>query len=439
MNPRIALIGAGSVTFTRNLLGDILSYPELQNATIALHDIDGERLELARRMAQATAAALGASPTIEASINLPEILKGCSFVINTIQVGGYDATRVDFDIPARYGIKLTIGDTIGVGGIFRGLRTIPVILEIARQMELYCPDALLLNYTNPMSMTFMAVARATSVPVVGLCHSVYWTGRQLAGYLGLPPDEVDVWSGGINHIAFLLRLEHQGRDLYPQLRAVVERGGIPEDDLVRAELFRRLGYYPTESSEHHAEYSPYFLPHEANIARFNIPVNEYLRRSEQGLRELEEIRRRLDRGETGEIQRSGEYAAEIIYAMTTGRPARIAGNVMNKGLVANLPADACVEVPCLVDRMGVQPTSVGTLPRQLVAMMRAAIDQQALTVDAILLEDPAPIYHAMMLDPLAQARLDLDGIWQLTDEMLAASRRWLPAWATRGVTRVPSS
>ena len=320
--PRIVLIGAGSVEFTRNLLGDILTSPALRTSQIALHDIDPERLATAERMARWTATALGAEPTISAHLDRREALKGADFVVNTIQVGGARATQIDFDVPSRFGLRYTIADTVGVGGVFRGLRTVSVVLGIARDMEEICPDALLLNYTNPLAIVVRAVSEASSIRVVGLCHSVFWTVDTLAGYLGYPRDEVDVASAGINHLAFVLRLEHRGRDLYPELRAFVDAGRTPDDDLVRADLFRRLGFYLTESSEQQAEYSPWYIGKRDAagdaIERFHIPIGEYLDRVSRNLEEYAETRRMLDAGEAFEIERSGEYAATIAEAMTTG-------------------------------------------------------------------------------------------------------------------------
>jgi alpha-galactosidase len=426
---RIVLIGAGSVEFTRNLLGDFLAYPELHSAEIVLHDIDPGRLETAERMARWTAGALGAAPRIEACLDRREALRGADFVVDTIQVGGARATRVDFDIPARYGLRYTINDTINVGGVMRGLRTIPVVLDIVRDMEELCPDAWFLNYTNPMSMLIWAVSAASSVKTVGLCHSVFWTIDAIGRYLGIPRGEIDHLSAGVNHLAFLLRLEHRGRDLYPALRRVAEEGRIPADDLVRAELFRRLGYYPTESSEHHAEYNPWFIPKADLVDRLNIPIGEYLSRVAHNLDEYDEVRRRLAAGEPFEIEQSGEYAAVIVHAMVTGEPARIVGNVMNTGgLIPNLALEACVEVPCLVDGLGVHPVRVGPLPAQCAAYVHPAIDAQGLTVQAALEHDRDAIYHAVMQDPQVQVRLTLDEAWRMTDELIAAEAEWLPPW-----------
>ena len=431
--PRIVLVGAGSVEFTRNLLGDILSSPALRGSQIALHDIDPDRLATAERMAQWTAGVLGAEPQISAHLDRREALQGADFVVNTIQVGGARATQVDFDVPGRFGLRYTIADTIGVGGVFRGLRTIPVVLGIARDMEEICPDAWLLNYTNPLAIVVRAVSEATSIRVVGLCHSVFWTIDRLAGYLGLDRDEVDAASAGVNHLAFVLRLEHRGRDLYPELRAFVDAGRVPEDDLVRADLYRRLGFYPTESSEHHAEYNPWYIGKKDGrgdaVEQFHVPIGEYLGRVSRNLDEFAETKRRLDAGEPFEIERSGEYAATIAECVTTGEPARIVANAINRGaLIPNLEADACVEVPALVDGLGVHPVAMGPLPLQLAAYIRGAVDMQGLTVRAALEQDRDAVGHAVMTDPVVQSHLTLDDAWRLTDAMIEAEAEWLPAW-----------
>ncbi len=427
--PRIVLVGAGSVEFTRNLLGDFLSYPELADAEIVLHDIDGDRLATAERMARWTAAALGAAPTIRGSLDRMEALAGADYVVNTIQVGGARATQVDFDIPARHGLRYTINDTINVGGVLRGLRSIPVVLGIAADMAEACPEATLLNYTNPMGMLVKAVDEAVGIRTVGLCHSVYWTVHRLAGYLEVPFEELDALSAGVNHLAWILRLEHRGTDLYPALHAFVKSGRVPDDDLVRADLFRRFGFYPTESSEHHAEYNPWYIP-KGQVEPFRIPIGEYLSRVANNLAEYEETKRRLDAGEPFEIERSGEYAAVIVHAMTSGEPARIVANLPNVDarLVPNLSAGACVEVPALVDGLGVHPIAVDALPPQCAAYTRPAVDCQELTVAATLMEDRDLVYHAVLTDPQVQAALSLDEAWRMTDELIAAEAEWLPGW-----------
>ena len=426
---RIAMVGAGSVEFTRNLLGDLLAYPELQDATIALHDIDPDRLRTAERMAAWTATAMGAMPRVEAHLDRRAALQGADVVINTIQVGGARATQIDFDIPARYGLRYTINDTINVGGVMRGLRTIPIVLDIVRDMEEVCPDAWFLNYTNPLAMLVRAASERSGIRSVGLCHSVFWTIDALARYLGVPRDEVDHVSAGVNHLAFLLRLEHRGRDLYPDLREFVAAGRAPDDDLVRAELFRRLGFYLTESSEHHAEYNPWFIPKGESVERYHIPIGEYLRRVANNLAEYEDTKRALDAGESFDLEQSGEYAAVIVHSLLTGQPARIVANVPNRGaLISNLAADACVEVPALVDGTGVWPVAVGALPPQCAAYIGSAVDTQTLTVRAALDQDRDAIYHAVMQDPQIQARSTLDQVWAMTDALIEAEAEWLPAW-----------
>jgi len=427
---RIVLVGAGSTEFTRNLLGDILTFDALRDAQIVLHDIDADRLRTAERMAHWTGGALGASPTIEAHLDRRTALQGADYVIDTIQVGGARATQLDFEIPARYGLQYTINDTIDIGGVMRGLRTIPVVLGIAADMADVCPDALFLNYTNPMGMLVRAVDEAVAFPTVGLCHSVYWTVRDLADYAGVPWEEVDALSGGVNHLAWILRLEHRGRDLYPAVREAVDAGRIPDDDLVRADLFKRFGYYPSEAAVQQAEYSAWYIPKAGEIERHKVAIGEYLTRVANHLEEYAETKRMLDAGEPFEIERSGEYAAVIINAIETGEPARIVANVMNQGgaMIDNLAGDACVEVPALVDGLGVHPTPIGALPPQCAAYTRPAVDCQELTVRAAIDRDRDLVYHAVMTDPIVQARLTLDEAWRLTDELIDAERDWLPGW-----------
>jgi alpha-galactosidase len=312
----------------------------------------------------------------------------------------------------------------------RGLRTIPVVLGIAADMADVAPDALFLNYTNPMGMLVRAVDEAVAFPTVGLCHSVYWTLHDLADYAGVPFEEIDALSGGVNHLAWILRLEHRGRDLYPDVRAFVEAGKVPDDDLVRADLFKRFGYYLSEAAVQQAEYSAWYIPKAGEIERHKVAIGEYLSRVANHLEEYAETKRMLDAGEPFEIERSGEYAAVIINAIETGEPARIVANVMNEGgaMIANLAGDACVEVPALVDGLGVHPTPIGALPPQCAAYTRPAVDCQELTVRAALDADRELVYHAVMTDPIVQARLTLDEAWRLTDELIDAEREWLPGW-----------
>ena len=423
---RIAFVGAGSVEFTKDLLGDLLSFPELTDATIALHDIDRERLDAAEAMARWTASALGAPATIEAHLDRRAALAGCDHVINMIQVGGHAATLIDFDVPKRFGLRQTIGDTLGIGGIFRALRTIPVMQGIARDMFELCPDAWLLNYTNPMAMLCWSVYAGTPIKrVVGLCHSVQWTTRGLAELVGVPYEEVEYLGAGVNHQAWILQFRHQGRDLYPLLDEAIERD--PElRRRVRVEMYRRLGYFPTESSEHSAEYLPWFMRSDEMIERFRVPVDEYVRRSEENLREYEAMRRTLAEGGSFEIERSLEYASLIIHSIATGEPRVIYGNVPNHGLISNLPLGACVEVPCLVDGNGVQPTAVGSLPPQLAALNRTFLNVCELTVRAALEGDRTHVVHAALLDPNASATLSPEQIEQMVDALVEAHGDALP-------------
>ena len=426
---RIAFIGAGSIEFTRHLLGDLLSFPELARVDIALHDIDPERLATAEAMARWTADRLGAEPTLSAHLDRRSALAGADFAFNMIQVGGHAATLLDFEIPARHGLRQTIADTLGIGGIFRALRTIPVMLGIGRDMAEVCPEAWLLNYTNPMAMLCQAYAHGSPhTKIVGLCHSVQHTTRRLAEYVGVPFEDVTFLGAGVNHQSFILRFERDGEDLYPRLDAAIEAD--PElRRTVRVELYRRFGYFPTESSEHAAEYLPWLMRDDAALERFRVPVDEYVRRSEEHLALYEEIKAKLQSGEGFEIERSVEYAPVIVHAMTTGQPRVIYGNVANEGLIDNLPAGACVEVPCVVDRTGVQPTRIGALPPQCAALNRTFLNVVELTVRAALDGRREHVYHAAMLDPNAAGSLDLDAIRTICDELIEAHGDALPPLA----------
>ena len=423
---RIAFVGAGSVEFTRNLLGDLLTFPELADATIALHDIDPERLETAEGMAQWTNQQLGARATFEAHLDRRAALAGCDFVVNMIQVGGHAATRIDFEVPMKHGLRQTIGDTLGIGGIFRSLRTIPVMLDIARDMDELCPGAWFLNYTNPMAMLCWATYAGSPIQrIVGLCHSVQWTTRGLADIVGVPYEEVDYLGAGVNHQAWILRFRRDGEDLYPLLDAAIERDAELRRR-VRVEIYRRFGYFPTESSEHSSEYLPWFLRDDAMIERFRVPVDEYVRRSEENLRLYAEERERLASGGGFEIERSLEYASLIVHSVVTGEPRVIYGNVRNDGLIENLPRGACVEVPCLVDGNGVQPTAIGALPPQLAGLNRTFLNVCELTVRAVLEGRRDHVEHAALLDPNTAATLSPEQIVALVDDMIAAHGDAIP-------------
>ena len=424
-NPKIVFIGAGSVVFTQGLLADLLAYPELHAARIVLHDIDPERLRVAEAVAHRIAAERGARPEITAEPDRKIALDGADFVINMIQVGGHDATVTDFEIPARYGLRQTIADTIGVGGVFRALRTFPVLDAIAADMAAVCPDALLLNYTNPMAMNVWYLSGKVR-NVVGLCHSVYWTMQGLAELVAVPYDEITYLAAGVNHQAWVLRFERDGENLYDRLDAAVERDAELRRR-VRVEMYRRLGYYPTETSEHSAEYVSWLLRHDAEIDRLRIPVGDYLGISAENVREYERTREAVRTGAELPVEGTGEYAPQIIHSMVTGTPRVVYGNVVNDGLIANLPPGCVVEVPCAVDGSGVRPTRVGALPPQLAALNRTYVSVNELTVRAALEGRPEYVRHAVMVDPNASATLSLDAIWRMCDDLTKAHGDLLPA------------
>jgi len=424
---RIAFIGAGSVEFTRNLLGDIFSFPELTGVEIVLHDIDEGRLATAEAMARWTNDALGAHARISTTSDRRRALDGADFAVNVIQVGGHAATLLDFEIPKKYGLRQTIADTSGVGAVFRALRTIPVMLGIADDMAELCPGAWMLNYTNPMAMNCWAWYEGSPQQnIVGLCHSIQNTSRQVAEYVGVPPEEITFHGAGVNHMSWVLRVEHDGRSLYPALDAAIAADPEGLGRHVRVQIYKRFGYFPTESSEHFAEYVPWFMRDDEQIERLRIPVGEYVRRSEENLEMYAEEKRMLAAGEPFEIERSGEYAALIIHSMVTGVPRTVYGSVRNTGLITNLPQDACVEVPCLVDRAGLQPTFVGDLPAQCAALDRTFLNVVELTVRAALEGRRDHVLQAVTLDPNAAAVLSLAQMEALVDEMLAAERDMMP-------------
>jgi len=429
---KITFIGAGSTVFAKNLLGDILSFPELAASDISLFDIDPQRLQTSEVVARKVAETLGATPRIDATTDRERSLDGADYAICMIQVGGYrPATVTDFEVPKRYGLRQTIADTLGIGGIMRGLRTIPVLLDMARDMERLCPDVTLLNYVNPMAMNCWALSRVSGIRTVGLCHSVQGTAEQLALDIGVPVEEINYLCAGINHMAFYLTFERAGEDLYPRIRQVAAEGRVPDWNRVRYELLARLGYFVTESSEHLAEYVPYFIKRDRPdlIERFNVPLDEYITRCEDQIAGWRSLRRELeDPATTLPVQRSHEYGAGIIHSLETGVPRVVYGNVPNAHLIDDLPTGCCVEVPCLVDRNGIQPTRIGALPPQLAALMQTNVSVQALTVEAALTGKREHVYHAAMLDPHTAAELDLDQIWALVDDLIEAHGGWLPAY-----------
>ncbi len=430
--PKITFIGAGSTVFAMTLMGDILGYPELRDCSLALHDIDADRLRTSQIVAHKVAAALNAAPAITATTDRRAALDGADYVICMIQVGGYEpATVIDFEVPKKYGLRQTIADTLGIGGIMRGLRTIPVMLDICADMQELCPDALLLNYVNPMGMLCWAIERATPIRTVGLCHSVQSTAEKLARDIGVPEDEINYLCAGINHMAFYLRFERDGEDLYPLMHRVIAEGRVPRWNRVRYDMLQRLGYFVTESSEHFSEYVPWYIKSGRDdlIEAYNIPLDEYITRCELQIQAWEKMRDVLeDEGQELKPQRSHEYGARIIHSIESGAQRVIYGNVRNQGLIDNLPQDCCVEVPCLVDGNGIQPTRIGALPPHLAALMQTNINVQALTVEAALTGKREHIYHAAMLDPHTAAELDLKQIWSLVDDLIAAHGDWLPTY-----------
>lgn len=431
---RICFVGAGSVVFTTQLLRDLLSYDDLGELHIALHDIDADRLETARLTAEQVARRLGRPVGLSAHTDRRAALEGVDVAITMIQVGGLAATKIDFEVPARFGLRQTIGDTLGVGGVYRALRTFPVLRDIAADMAAVCPDAWLLNYTNPMAMNVWWLAEvAPALRSVGLCHSVYWTVDGLCDIIGVPVAEVDYRAAGVNHQAWLLQWQRNGEDLYPMLR---ERIAADEQlrRRVRVDLFQRLGYYPTETSEHSSEYVPWYLHHDEEIARLRIPVGDYVQISEDNVRQYEAARATLTAGgelDLGDPEEVAEYAPQVIHSLVTGTQRTIHANVANRGLIDNLPVGAGVEVPATVDRLGVHPQAMGSLPPQCAALNRSFLNVAELTVRAALAEDRTMVRQAVMLDPNAAATLTLPQLDALCDELAAAHAAagdYLPAW-----------
>ncbi len=464
--PKITFIGAGSTVFARNLLGDILSFPELAGSTISLHDIDEGRLRETEVLAHRIAGILNVKPTIEVTTNRRAALDGADYAISMFQVGGYKpGTVVDFEVPKKYGLRQTIADTLGIGGIFRALRTIPVLLEMTADMEQLCPDVTFLNYVNPMAMLCWAVSRASKIKTVGLCHSVQGTAEQLARDIGVPVEDINFVAAGINHMAFYLRFERklpggEMEDLYPRIRQVAAEGRVPDWNRVRYEVLQKFGYFVTESSEHFAEYTPWFIKRDRPdlIERFNVPLDEYIHRCElqimgwqfmqQKIADPDSIPEELLRStltqfnvqpdmieyivnefaDMDRVSLSREYGSYIIHSIETGAPRVVYGNVPNAGLIDNLPQDCVVEVPCLVDKNGVQPVRVGSLPPQLAGLITTNVNVQRLAVEAALTGKREHIYHAAMLDPHTAAELDLDQICSLVDDLIAAHGDWLPEY-----------
>ncbi len=443
--PKITFMGAGSTIFAKNILGDVMQSEPLRDCEIALYDIDGTRLEECTLMldnlnSNTNSDRASIKPYLGAE-NRKRALKDADYVVNAIQIGGYEpGTVIDFEVPKRYGLRQTIGDTLGIGGIFRALRTIPVVLEFAGDMARVCPEAWFLNYVNPMAMITGALLHATTIKSVGLCHSVQGCARGLLRRVGLLDGVEDLqWKvAGINHQAWLLEIKDGGRDLYPGIKSAAAEmnarsrkpGCAKHDDMVRFEIMRRFGFYVTESSEHSAEYMPYWIKksHPELIEEFNVPLDEYPRRCVRQIANWKERSRHLVANPDLIHERTTEYGSYIMEAMETDVPYRIYGNVTNHGLVTNLPPRACVEVACLVDRNGVQGCFVGELPEQCAALNRTNINVQLLTMQAALTLEKDLVYQAALMDPLTAAELTMDEIIGLCDDLIEAHGDMLPTY-----------
>ena len=445
-NPRIAFIGAGSTVFMKNIIGDVLQRQAISGATIALMDINPERLKESEIVAGKLIATLGVKAKLETYSSQRKALDKADFVVTAFQVGGYEpCTVTDFEVPKKYKLRQTIADTLGVGGIMRGLRTVPHLWSICADMTEVCPNAILMQYVNPMAINTWAISeKFPKIKQVGLCHSVQGTALELAHDLDIPLEEIRYRAAGINHMAFFLQFEHRQQDgsyrsLYPDLLKGYREGRFPKPsqwnprcpNKVRYEMLTRLGYFVTESSEHFAEYTPYFIKEGRDdlIEKFGIPLDEYPKRCVEQIARWKKDSEAFKSAEKIEVKASHEYASSIMNSIWTGEPSVIYGNQRNNGCITSLPDDCAAEVPCLVDDRGIQPTFVGALPPQLTALIRTNINVQELTVRALMTENREHIYHAAMMDPHTAAELDLQQIWDLVDDLLAAHGTWLPEFA----------
>jgi len=437
---KITFMGAGSTVFARNVLGDAMATASTADAHIALYDIDAKRLKESEVIINAINKGLGNKATITAHLGVPnrkDALRGADFVVNAIQVGLYDpCTITDFEIPKKYGLRQTIGDTLGIGGIMRGLRTIPVMADFARDIEAVCPDAWMLNYTNPMSILCGYMQRYTGVNTIGLCHSVQVCSQGLLNFLDMK-DALEYRKeliAGINHMGWLLDIrDKNGVDLYPEIkkRAAIKNASEKHWDMVRYDYIKNFGYYCTESSEHNAEYNPWYIKskYPELIDTFNIPLDEYPRRCINQISAWEkDYAALIESSASKPHNRSNEYASYIMDAIITGNPTKIGGNVINHGVISNLPDDACVEVPCLVDAHGIHPCYVGRLPVQLAAMNMTHINVHQITIEAAVTLKKEHVYQAAMLDPHTAAELSLDDIVRMVDDLIDAHGDWLPKY-----------
>jgi alpha-galactosidase len=433
---KIVIIGAGSHVFSRHLITDILTWPELRDGTISLMDISQEPLDLIAGFARRLVEQNGFNTTIQSTTRRREALDGADYVFVTIQVGGSKATWADRELPRKYGVDQAVGDTTGVGGVFYGTRHVPVILDICRDMAELCPDAWLLSYTNPMAIICWAVNDYTKIKNVGLCHSVQGTASELAKYIGIPVDELDYWVAGINHMAWFLKLNHHGKDVYPLLKEKFKDPAIysSEDahwagpDVVRAEIYKAFGYFNTESSRHMSEYTPYFRKRPELIDKFLLGESKHFSfagRVKEKEEQDAELQKMLASNEKFPLKHSGEYGSGIIRALETGIPLRINCNVKNNGLITNLPNGCCVEVPSLVDKEGIHPCYVGNLPAQLAALNITEVNVHELAARGIVEKDKNKIFQAILLDPLTSAALTIDETRKMVDEIFAASQQYL--------------
>ena len=429
---KVTIFGAGSVEFTRGVLADLCAYKELHGTLeIALHDIDAARLGYAERAVTQLVDRSGAGYLVSAHESRGPAFDNADYVINEIQVGGHQATLVDFEVPKRYGLRQTIADTIGIGGIMRGLRTIPVMVEVGNEMAERCHQALLLNYTNPMAMVPWGLWTGSRLPasrVVGVCHSVRDTHAFLASLVGLPEERIAFRTAGLNHQCFVyvFRDRETGEDLYPLLREIVDADPEGLGRRVRVELFKRFGYFPTESSEHSVEYVPWFLHHDDEVTRHRSEIDEYVRRSEENLADWEVLKHSLDAGEDIAVERSDELASQYIRALESGTDAELYGNVRNGGLIDGLPEDACVEVPVLVNKNGVQPTRIGSIPPQCLALNRTFLNVAELTVRAAVEGSRDLVYQAALMDPNTAATLTVRQILDMVDDLIEAHGSLIP-------------
>jgi alpha-galactosidase len=447
--PKIAFIGAGSTVFTKNIVGDILQRPALTGATLALMDVNPQRLAESEIVVRKLVATLGASSKVETHANQKAALADADFVVVSFQIGGYEpCTVTDFEVPKRFGLRQTIADTLGVGGIMRGLRTVPHLWSICEDMLQVCPNAIMLQYVNPMAINTWAIsAKYPQIRQVGLCHSVQGTAEELAHDLDIPIADIRYRAAGINHMSFYLKFERRQadgsfKDLYPVLKQGYREGRFPKPspdhprcpNKVRYEMLTRLDHFVTESSEHFAEYTPYFIKEgrEDLIEKFGIPLDEYPKRCVEQIERWKNRVAEFKSAEKIEVSPSREYASSIVNSVWTGEPSVIYGNQRNNNSITSLPAECATEVPCLVDDRGVQPTIIGALPPQLTGLIRTNINVQELTVAALMTGKREHVYHAAMLDPHTAAELDLQQIWDLTDQLLAAHDAWLPEWARGG-------